>query len=106
MTHPHHPVMIVTAAERDRANEAVAALTGREEDLVTFDCAPLSATGLEPATHYLAALALPTEDFENLQAVFTADFPTAHFRDSAHEDVLATAEALFLELNLRRVEVP
>lgn len=67
----YHTLIIVPAADRERANAAAAGIGGAA-DLQTFTVG-LSPTGVEPATHYVCATAFTAEqraEVEGLKAVF------------------------------------
>lgn len=100
--YPHHPLIIVRAADQDRANQAAHFLGGDPADLFTFE-QPLNGTGLpiDPPTHYWCSPALTEADYQKVQALIP-QFSGATVQDWDGDDP-DVPEALLARLRLRRI---
>jgi len=78
VTHPYRVVVVIPAADRERANRMAAQLSGRVEDLGGFTMG-LSATGELPATHYYCSAQVREDTWDAMQGLPPA-FPDAVLR--------------------------
>lgn len=100
----HRTLIIVTAADRITANAAAASLPGAgPADLQTFTVG-LSATGAEPATHYVCSSVFDDAD-RRLVDELKAQFPTAVVADYDLESEPGFPDRILGALGLRRLLV-
>jgi hypothetical protein len=99
----HHPIVFVTAADKDAANTALFNLWGEGWE-GTFGEAQASPTGAEPATEYYAAFPVAEGDFDTLSDLWATDFPTGGIYDAIPGQTLPALLAALTARNLLRVE--
>jgi hypothetical protein len=95
-------LMVIAAADQLTANTA-ALQFDPDGGAQTFTVA-LSPTGEEPATHYLASVAVTDEQWQQLLAMRAGLFPSAVIVEWYEQAEPARANRLLEELGLRRIQ--